>query len=112
MIPGKKIKDKNSSPSASPPPSLQSLTRRKSHGEQINFRLPTGAKASPPPSVTTSSQKGKKHWRSPSNPLDFNLNCRLVAGVADIQKDPNYRINNSVKLKFMKLFTYIYIYRP
>lgn len=80
-MPGKDIKDKNLSPSVSPPPSLQSI-RRKSRGEQINFNLPIY------PSLPTTFQKRKKNWRSPSNPLDFHMNCELAAKSAEIQKKP------------------------
>ena len=89
-MPGKDIKDKNLSPSASPPPSLQSI-RHKSRGEQINFNLPA-----PSPVAAVTFQKRKKHWRSPSNPLDFHMNCELVAKEAGRQKEPKDYIKNLV----------------
>lgn len=89
-MPGKDIKDKNLSPSAaSPPPSLQSI-RRKSRGEQINFRLPVDL------SSQISIRKRKKNWRSPSNPLDFNMNCELVAKVAGMRIESKDSIKNLV----------------
>ena len=79
MMPAKDKNDKNSCSPASPAPSLQSA-RRKSRGEQINFRLPVNLPA------ISSFQKRKKHWRSPSNPVEFSMNCALVDRVA-IRKD-------------------------
>lgn len=116
MMPGKKIKDVNKSPTASPPPSLQSPLRRKSRGEQINFRLPS-TEASPPPSpalTTGNFQKRKKHWRSPSNPLDFHLNCELVARAsAEIQIETNKGIKgikNTVQIEELALYLYLYLF--
>ena len=50
--------------STSPVPSIQ-ISDRESHGEQISLKLQklTVIPAGP--------QKRKKHWRSPSNPIDF-----------------------------------------
>lgn len=88
MMPGKDKFDKNSISSASPPPSLQS-TRRKSRGEQINFRLSAAE-----PSTSSSFQKRKKHWRSPSNPIDLNMNCELIQSAAITKDRPNTPQNN------------------
>lgn len=71
-MPGKNKSDKNYISAASPPPSLQSA-RRKSRGEQINFRLSTVE-----PANSSTFQKRKKHWRSPSNPIDIKTNCELI----------------------------------
>ena len=62
-------------------PAPQALRRKSRGGEQINFTLPSVATGTAYTSNQTwdglkasSCHKRKRHWRSPSNPIDF-MDC-------------------------------------
>lgn len=102
MMPAKQTTDKNSVPPASPQPSLQTTGRDSRskdhlHHQGSNTNVVTGTTAS------SAIQKRKKHWRSPSNPIDFNhmslnLNCSVTPDNSMLKRKVIYFINNNIIL--------------